>query len=86
MPTDHPQDRGLAASRGAQQHYVLPVVDVETDTVHRNNFAEVLGHLAQLQAATAGRLVLAVAGRVRLGGLRGGRRLRDLVVTCQLDP
>jgi hypothetical protein len=44
---DHPQSRGLAAARGADQHDELAVVDVEVDAGDRGGAVEGFDNVAQ---------------------------------------
>ena len=48
QPGDHPQRRGLAATRRAQQGEELPVADLEVDVVHGSDVAEALGDACDL--------------------------------------
>ena len=46
-PGDHPQDRRLAAARGADEHHELAVADLQRDVVDRDDL--VAEHLADVR-------------------------------------
>ncbi len=48
VPADHPQGRGLAAARGAEQAAIGPRPDLQVDAVHRHGLAVALGQPDQL--------------------------------------
>ena len=55
---------------GPQQHHVVAVVDLEVDILHGHNFAELLGHLLQLQPTAGAAVPSSTACSVTSGGLR----------------
>jgi hypothetical protein len=53
MPTDHPQQRRLAAAGGAEQHHVAAGRHSEINVVDRQHFPEAFGHAPQHHRARA---------------------------------